>query len=243
MTWKSDKKIKAILFDKDGTLVDFDKTWAETNRKAAMIASDGDAALADRLLDECGMDPVTGKTRGDSMFAAANAGEIARHMVAHGSPLAPEELARLLDQAFVEGAETPWPICDLDALMAALTGAGYALGIASSDGEASIRRTVEVLGLSRHISFIAGYDSGHGPKPEPGMVNAFAAHLDLTAADIAMVGDNGHDMEMARAAGAGAAIAVLSGTGTRDTLAKIADICVGSVAELPDLLMADNRPL
>jgi len=236
MTWKLGKEIKAILFDKDGTLIDFDKTWAATNRKSAMIAADGDAKLADILLDECGMDPVTGKTRADSMFAAANANEIAAHMVAHGSPLDPDKLARLLDQTFVEGAETPWPICDLDALMQTLAGAGLSIGIASSDVEASIRRTVEVLGLSQHVGFIAGYDSGHGPKPEAGMIDAYASHLGLSPAEIAMVGDNRHDMEMARAARAGAAIGVLSGTGSQQTLAELADVLIGSVADLPALL-------
>jgi len=238
MTFKLGHEIKAILFDKDGTLVDFDKTWAATNRKGALIAADGDAALADVLLEACGMDPVTGKTRADSMFAAANASEIAAHMVAYGSPFEAEALMARLDMAFVEGAESPWPICDLKALMQALSGAGMALGIASSDGEASIRRTVEVLDLSSDIDFIAGYDSGHGPKPQAGMVLAFAAHLGLQPSQIAMVGDNGHDMEMARAAAAGAAIGVLSGTGTRQTLAALADILIGSVADLPALIGA-----
>ncbi|MDF1609459.1 HAD family hydrolase [Hoeflea sp. YIM 152468] len=236
MAWKFGNEIKAILFDKDGTLVDFDRTWAAINRKGALIAADGDAALADVLLLACGMDPVTGKTRADSMFAAANAREIAAHMVAHGSPFETEELMRRLDQTFVEGAESPWPICDLKALMQTLADAGLSVGIASSDGEASILRTVEVLGLESHIGFIAGYDSGHGPKPEPGMLLAFAAHLGLKPSEVAMVGDNGHDMELARAAGAGAAIGVLSGTGTRQTLAALSDLVIDSVADLPGLI-------
>lgn len=235
MSLKLTGTIKAILFDKDGTLVDFDRTWAETNRKAALAAAEGDAVLADLLLRECGMDPETGKTRADSMFAAANADEIAAHMIRHGSRLEHPELLRQMDRIFVEGAESPWPICDLDALMRDLATAGLPAGIASSDGEASIRRTVEVLGLADHIAFIAGYDSGHGPKPEPGMIRAYAAHLGLSVSEIAMVGDNRHDMEMARAAGAGAAIGVLSGTGTRETLGELADLCIGSVAELPGL--------
>lgn len=238
MTWTLGPEIKAILFDKDGTLVDFDRTWAETNRRGALIAADGDTALADVILHECGMDPVTGITRADSMFAAANASEIAAHMVAHGSPFERDELMRRLDRIFVEGAEKPWPICDLKALMQTLSGAGLALGIASSDGEDSIRRTVEVLGLSSEIDFIAGYDSGHGPKPEPGMLLAFAAHLGLKPSEIAMVGDNSHDMELARAAAAGAAIGVLSGTGTRQTLEALADVLIGSVADLPALVAA-----
>lgn len=236
MAWHPKTEIKAILFDKDGTLVDFDRTWAEANRKAALAAANGDPELSDRLLIACGMDPVTGKTAGDSMFAAANAEEIAIHMIAHGSPYKLEDLGRVLDQVFVAGAETPWPICDLDALLQRLGSEGRQLGIASSDGESGIRRTVELLGLKRHISFIAGYDSGHGPKPKPGMMLAFARHLGLSPESIAMVGDNRHDMELARAAGAGAAIGVLSGTGTAESLAELADVLIDSVADLPELL-------
>lgn len=236
MTWQPRASLRAILFDKDGTLVDFDRTWAETNRKSALLAADGDAVLAERLLRACGMDPETGTTAGDSMFAAANAAEIAAHMIAHGSPYDVADLGPMLDAAFVEGAEKPWPICDLDQLMGELRAAGYQLGIASSDGESGIRRTVEVLGLERHIDFIAGYDSGHGPKPEPGMLLGFARHLGVEPLDIMMVGDNRHDMEMARAAAAGAAVGVLSGTGTREALSELADICIASVADLPPLL-------
>lgn len=236
MTWQPSASLKAILFDKDGTLVDFDRTWAETNRKSALLAADGDTELADRLLRACGMDPETGATAGDSMFAAANAAEIAAHMVAHGSPYDSADLGPLLDVVFVEGAEKPWPICDLDQLLGELQASGFKLGIASSDGENGIRRTVEVLGLEHHIDFIAGYDSGHGPKPEPSMLLGFARHLGVAPAEIMMVGDNRHDMEMARAAGAGAAVGVLSGTGTREALSQLADICIGSVSDLPPLL-------
>jgi phosphoglycolate phosphatase len=51
-----------------------------------------------------------------------------------------------------------------------------------------------------------------------------------------MVGDNRHDLEMARAGGAGLAIGVLSGTGTLETLAPIADVVLDSVADLPGFL-------
>jgi len=58
----------------------------------------------------------------------------------------------------------------------------------------------------------------------------------LSPSQIAMVGDNRHDMDMARAAGAGAAIGVLSGTGSHQTLTEVADVLIASVADLPDLL-------
>ena len=50
-----------------------------------------------------------------------------------------------------------------------------------------------------------------------------------------MVGDNRHDLEMARAGGAGLAVGVLSGTGTRETLAPMADVILDSIADLPGI--------
>jgi phosphoglycolate phosphatase len=182
------------------------------------------------------MDPQTGETVADSLFAAGNAAEIAAHMVLHGSLVPRDELTAELDRIFADGAENPVPVCDLPAVMRKLRGAGFRIGIASSDNERAVRRSAEKLAIVEFIDFYAGYDSGHGPKPQPGMIHGFCATVGVDAAAVAMIGDNRHDMVMARAAGAGAAVSVLSGTGTRETLGDIADICIASVEHLPALL-------
>ena len=51
-----------------------------------------------------------------------------------------------------------------------------------------------------------------------------------------MVGDNRHDLEMAKAGGAGLAVGVLSGTGTREALAPLADVVLDSIVDLPGYL-------
>ena len=62
----------------------------------------------------------------------------------------------------------------------------------------------------------------------------------LRPAEIAMVGDNGHDLELARAAGCGLAVGVLSGTGTRASLSPLADVILTSAIELPGILTERN---
>ncbi len=51
-----------------------------------------------------------------------------------------------------------------------------------------------------------------------------------------MIGDNVHDLQMARAGGAGLAVGVLSGTGSRQDLEGLADLIIDSVAQLPHVL-------
>lgn len=228
--------IAGILFDKDGTLLDYFKSWSPVNRKLALIAADGDADLAAKLLKDCGMDPETGHVVADSLLAAGNTEEIAEGLVAAGSKLSAEALVKDLDWLFAEAAANAVPVTDLAAFFARLKDRGLKLGIASSDNELSIRRTAERFGFLEHVDYIVGYDSGHGCKPEPGMVLGFLAATGLSAAEVAVVGDNSHDMMMGRNAGAGMTIGVLTGTGTRETLGPLADHCLADITEVEALL-------
>ena len=47
-----------------------------------------------------------------------------------------------------------------------------------------------------------------------------------------MVGDSMMDLQMARAAGAGRVIGVLSGVGVRDELEPLADVVIASIGDL-----------
>ena len=229
-------RIRAVLFDKDGTLLDYLQTWGPINRRAAAHAARGDDALFERLMRACGMDPDTGHVHPGSLFAAASTDEIAGAMVDHGSTFGPTELTAALDQLFCEGAADSVPLTDLVALLSALRDRGLRLGIASSDNEASIRLMAEREGITGLLDFVAGYDSGHGVKPGPGMVHAFADAIGVEPHGVLVVGDNTHDLHMARTAAAGLAVGVLSGTGTREELEPIADHLLAGVDELIALL-------
>ena len=117
------------------------------------------------------------------------------------------------------------------------------LGIATNDSEAGARATAEALGLTALFSVIIGYDSVARAKPHADQLELFAAKTGIPASAIAMVGDNGHDLEMAHAAGAGLAVGVLSGNSTLDDLASLSDAILGSIADLPDFLAGRAKAL
>ncbi|WP_158817276.1 HAD family hydrolase [Methylocapsa sp. S129] len=224
--------IAAVLFDKDGTLIDFDGTWGPAFHAVIQALAKGDEsamrAQADALhfsLEEKRFRPTSPIIAGSS----AQYGEI------WGQAIGRDDYAALRQEidslSAVESLKALAPIGSPLEALAALSAQGLRLGVATNDSEASARRHVEALGLL-HIEFIAGYDSGHGGKPEPGMVLAFARHLGMEPRRIAMVGDSIHDLHAARAAGA-LAVAVLSGPAPREELAPHADHIVEDIGALP----------
>jgi phosphoglycolate phosphatase len=103
------------------------------------------------------------------------------------------------------------PVTDLVSLFQRLRGRGLKLGIATMDGTAVTEATLLRIAARELVDFLTGWDGGHGIKPDPGMVLAFCAAVDVPPRETAVVGDNLADLAMARAAGAGLAIAVLTG--------------------------------
>lgn len=233
--------IRGLLFDKDGTLLDFHATWAPILERLTAELAAGDAVLAKRLLEHGGRDPLSGRYRAGSLLAQGNTVEIAQAW----QPMLPdypaEQLVERMDRAFAEdGVAASTPVLDLAAFFARLKARGLKVGVATSDNERAARAILERFEALHLLDFVAGYDSGHGPKPTPGMVRGFCAATGLAAAEVAMVGDNRHDMEMGRTAGCGACVGVLTGTSATADLAPLATVVLDSIAALEAWL--DGQP-
>src|SRR5215470_12312933 len=69
--------IRAVLFDKDGTLFDFFATWMPAYEAIALETAGGDAGLAHRLLILAGWEPHTGRVAPRSILAAGTYDEMA----------------------------------------------------------------------------------------------------------------------------------------------------------------------
>lgn len=231
--------MRGILFDKDGTLLDFEATWTPVLKRLALQAAGGDPERAARLLDEGGLDAATGKFRAGSVIGAGTNALIVElwHPELSGPELA-EAIAAMDRAALAHGARHSVPIPGVLDALAALSGRGLAMGVATNDGTEAARAALVATGMAAHLPHIFGYDSVTRSKPAPDMVLAFAREAGLMPADIAVIGDNAHDMEMARAAGA-LAIGVTSGNSSADDLAPLADVILPGVVALPEWLDAN----
>lgn len=229
--------IKGILFDKDGTLVDFQKTWFAIGDLMALEAAGGDRAKADALMAEAGYDFDAHCFKADSVFAAGTNADI----VALWYPAADAEMRKAMTKGFdtftaEQGAAHSVPLPGSQDALADLHRAGFRLGVATNDSTGGAEKTLLALGVAQMFDAAYGYDAVANPKPAPDAIHAFCDLTGLRPSQLAMVGDNRHDLEMARAGGAGLAVGVLSGTGTRETLTPLADVILDSIADLPGYL-------
>jgi phosphoglycolate phosphatase len=231
--------IRGILFDKDGTLFDFQATWQRVI-EAVLDTLAPDHETWSRMARSGGYDPVRGRFLPGSPVVAGTTSEIAQLWSGFRPDLGAARIERILDDTGLDTLADPTALfptaADLPGLLAGLRTSGYALGIATHDSEQGARIQLGAVGACSAFDFIAGYDSGHGLKPGPGMLLAFAAAADLVPASIAMVGDSRHDLEVAHGAGAAMAIGVLTGPASREDLAPYADHILPSIEHLPALL-------
>ncbi len=224
--------IRAILFDKDGTLVDFDHTWGPAVQAVLRHLARGDDDIYRKLSAESGLFDGAHFRPDSPLIDQPTSVFAARWATLLGRPPDPAFFAEI-DRLLCE-ATTPHLVAigDPKAVMAELAGRGYQLGLITNDAEATARAHARKMGLDYMLAFVAGYDSGFGAKPAPGPVLAFAATAGVSTTQVVIVGDTALDVATARTAGA-RAVGVLTGPHSSGSL-RLAkpDAVIASIAHL-----------
>ncbi|MBY6082726.1 HAD family hydrolase [Ruegeria arenilitoris] len=225
--------IDALVFDKDGTLFDFAATWGAFGKAVLLRLSEGDNARASVLGKSIGFDFATETYSEDSIVIAGTVDEVADALFPDLDGWSREDLVQTLNAASAHAPQVE--AVALAPFLQFLKDAGKKLGVATNDGEMPAKRHLASVGIETYFDFIAGYDSGHGFKPGPGQLLAFAQHVDVAPERIAMVGDSLHDLEAGRAAGM-TTIGVLTGLAKVEDLAPMADVVLPDISHIPGWL-------
>lgn len=229
--------LRLIIFDKDGTLIDFHYMWATwLTALAQQLETAARLPIAAQLYHAMDFDPqmqhIAPRGRlalwpiadlrqlaGDVLRQAGmHDGEVERILAAHWQAPDPIALAR--------------PLADLAPLFSALRACGIAIAIATSDDRAPTETLLRTLGLSAFVSAIVCADDHLPIKPAADMIALLCGQLSIAPAQAMVIGDSVDDMQMGRAAGVGMTVGVLSGLSTAELLAPYADAIIPSVAHL-----------
>lgn len=224
-----------VLFDKDGTLFDFHATWSVWAHEVIRDLAEGEAGLMLRIAEVAHYDLAARCFRPTSPIVAGTNREAA------------ECLAQALPGRLVEEIETHLmlsaahaplaPAVPLVPFLEGLAARGLRLGLMTNDTEYGAKAHLTSAGVLGHFDFVAGFDSGHGAKPAPGPLLAFARAMGLAPARVVMVGDSAHDLIAGRAAGM-QTVGVLTGTAVEADLAPLADAVLPDIGHLSDWLLA-----
>lgn len=184
-------RVRAVLFDLDGTLVD----------TAPDIARAVDAALAELDRAPAGEEQVR--------QWIGNGVRMLMVRALTGGTDHPEPAAELLDDAqerfrahytaAVYDQSSPYDHV-IDALEA-LHRAGFALGVVTNKPWTYSRAIVDGMGLGDTLDVIVGGDSTDAGKPDPGPMRLAMEQLNVSPGEVLMVGDSLTDVQAAHAAG------------------------------------------
>ena len=247
-----------VVFDKDGTLIDFSALWARytVDSVEALMASlqaqpstsqnggnkrpiQPDQLRAD-LYAMMGYDPVHDEFDPHSPVVTASLPTLttlaAGVLYRAGWRWLDAELQ--VQSSFSPVISAPPPphmirsTAPLPELFGALADAGVQIAVVTNDDRAPTLSALQWLEVAHHIAFIACADDGYPHKPAPDALWAACKTTGVSLERTVMVGDSTTDLLMAQRAGVALSVAVLTGTMDATTLAPHAHVVLNSIAEI-----------
>ena len=178
--------IRGILFDKDGTLVDFFSLWLQ----AALAVTPAfleenhiqpDKDMTDYVLRAMGVEDGKVDPRGALAYKSYQeiAADICQALEKKGITLDParvqEQLERLFDENVTGKNLSYTQVTDIKKMLRALKERGICVGLATADTMRSAKSCLKKLGTYQEFDYVGADDGVKRPKPEADMFGPLPA--------------------------------------------------------------------
>lgn len=239
-----------IIFDKDGTLIDFKSTWLPVLEKRITLILEriGSDYPVDQIKEE--LYRVHGVTNDDGRpstidphgpFAHSSFREdeviVSGALYRHGIPW------RLAKRIARETAHDTEKVLDrpksariipgVKETLTELKQSGVSLAVATADITELAAATLSHLAIDGLFDIVIGSDMVKKDKPDPEMLVTVIDRIGTNAKRTAFVGDTITDMEMGKKAGVGLTVgAVKGGITPREHIAELADVVIDTVKDI-----------
>ena len=234
---------EGLLFDKDGTLVDFHYLWLSwTQRVSSYLVQRVDNLTPEEVQQQWGVDAATGKVDAEGPLAVGSVSDLtgsAAGLVYRYHGLWPES-RQLVSSAIAEAynsidkAEYTKPLNGVVDMVRSLREKGYKLAVVTTDDTASAQSCLQASGMEEYFHVILGCDQVENCKPFADLALTACRMLDVPPQKAAVIGDTRADMLMGKHARVAYRVGVTSGVGSHDDLKQYADFILESAAALID---------
>ena len=235
---------RLIIFDKDGTLIDFAATWVPLVRKRVALllkALGKDKGLEALLLKAWGIDPVNGRVdpRGPCPVSPRSDEIVIGTMALYQQGYPWDEAKGLVSLAFDEADATSnrkemlKPVSGIQPFLVRLKHQGFLLSLATSDERRDTEAMLSSLDMEGLFDVVLCAGEADRPKPHPESILAICRRLSVPPQETVFIGDTVTDMMMGKRAGVALTVGILDGGVTpREELEKVADVVLDSIHEL-----------
>lgn len=236
-------KTDAIIFDKDGTLIDFDAFWVPVSIKAIGFILDRlgiDRTPCDEILEAFGVhEGITSINGVLCKGTYEQMGQIVYGILCkHGYHGSSDEVIRILVEAYNESTDAGLvkPTCkDLAESLTELKGMGKRLAVVTTDNSEITLKCLKVLGILELFDKIYTDDGINPTKPDPFCVYDFCERFGIEKGGVVMVGDTMTDVKFAKNAGI-SVIGLAKADINRDILIGEADAVISEISQLSGII-------
>jgi phosphoglycolate phosphatase-like HAD superfamily hydrolase len=239
--WKQ-FRAQAIIFDKDGTLIDFDVMWGRwVVYLAEQVRLVSGLNVHEALCLAMGYDDKTRKVLAQGKLASRPMSQLCQLTieVVQSFGIGIRDAEGIVGKAWCipDPILLAKPFTDTRELFSSLYNHGIQIAIATADDRAPTQAMIEAFDIEEFIATMVCADDGIISKPAPDMVFTICERLKLAPQNTMVIGDTASDLKMAHSAGAGLAVGVLSGVSSHKDLIPYAHLLIESIDELHDYIL------
>ncbi len=228
-------KIRGIIFDKDGTLFDIQRSWSEWANIFVTNFSKKHNLEKTKLARAIHFDLASSKFLRESVFVHGSVDEVVDAI----SRLFPRITKTAIHSGLFENSSDAKqvPLTDLHKLFSSLNEITF--GLVTNDSELNAVKHLKQHNLTQYFDMIVGYDSGYGSKPESGQLKAFLRKTNLLPQEVLMIGDSIYDLVAANKIDM-PCLGVLSGTANQTDLSAHTPFLIESIDKLNEWIKKNS---
>lgn len=228
--------MKWILFDKDGTLIHFDRSWMKIGLQLVDdFMTQYESAIGDVTEAYKRLGIVNNEIQQGTVMASGSLDEIINALDNLAgqdvSSWAQQRSQTLVDQRVPENV---W-VEGVDQTVKALHQKGYKLGIVTSDTKKGVEQFLTDTNMHKYFDVVISTEANAVEKPNPEVLKPLFDNYDVDSSDVMIVGDTANDIKTGKNAQLGLSVAVLTGVDIKETFTE-ADYILPTANQVLDIL-------